>query len=204
MFPQIDIIILAAGKSERMGESNKLLLPFQGKPILQRVLNHVARLPFDQRIVVTGFQHELIEPLIDYAMLSYVYNPNFEDGMTSSIQTGIKSLSKESIGVMIIPGDLPNIDSANLERLTNTFLECLKTNPKTIVVATEKGVQKNPVIFSAFYYPEILAHKSKNGCKEIIQNHTKNVTSVEITAEGFFRDIDTPADYQKIVDETTE
>ena len=204
MSNHLSLILLAAGKSSRMGDANKLLLPINNDPILKTVLSQISKISIDQKIIVTGFQAEKIKPLIDKSIFEIIHNPNFEEGMTSSIQAGISALSKNSIGVMIIPADLPNLDSKILTKLVDVFLENYLKNAKTIVASTENGVQKNPVIFSSYYYSEILAHKNKNGCKEIIESHLKNVTSVEISSKDFFQDIDTPADYKKIVDETTE
>jgi molybdenum cofactor cytidylyltransferase len=198
MAAQTDIILLAAGKSERMGLSNKLLLTLAGEPLLALVLEELRQTHAHQRIVVTGHEAEKIATLIPTESFLTVHNPGFEEGMTSSIQCGVKSLAASSTGVMIVPGDLPNLRAASLNRLMDTFQRMLTQNDKLIVAASDQGVQKNPVIFSSYYYAEILNHSTPNGCKKIIENHTENLVLVEIQDKQFFSDIDTPQDYAMI------
>jgi molybdenum cofactor cytidylyltransferase len=191
-----DIIVLAAGQSRRMAPLNKLLLPLNGATMIANTLKVVSQVNANEKIVVTGFQSEKLASLIDSRQFRKTHNPLFENGMTSSIQIGIKSLSKNSIGAMIIQADLPNLNSVVLQKLIDEFVLANQRNSKIIIAPTYKGVQKNPVIFSAYYFKQILNHSEKNGCKKILEDHYAEINFIEFEDSSFFEDIDTPTDYE--------
>jgi molybdenum cofactor cytidylyltransferase len=197
-----DIIVLAAGKSHRMGKINKLFLSVNAHTLLSRSLDEIGKVHAGKKLVVTGYEANRVTALVDTSLFEIVHNPNYEIGMTTSIQAGISGLPVQSPGVMIIPADMPFISTAGLQELCNTFSAALAKSAKTIAIAADNGAIKNPVIFSSRYYEQILQHKSPNGCKQIVEQNMDHVVVVNINNPYFFRDIDTPEDYQEFLNET--
>jgi molybdenum cofactor cytidylyltransferase len=197
-----DVIILAAGKSHRMGKINKLLLSVNAQTLLNRSLGETGKIRAGKKIVITGYEASRVKDLVDTSRFEIVHNPNYEDGMTSSIQAGIRELTAQSTGVMILPADMPFVNAPDLQQLFGAFSAARAKNDKTIAVAVDKGTIKNPAIFSSHYYHLILQHKNPNGCKQIVEQNMDHVVKVAINNPYFFRDIDTPEDYQEFLNET--
>jgi len=199
----IDIIVLAAGKSARMGRKNKLTLPFEKTTIIEKVLETITPIQANKKIVVTGYEAEKLRKVINPTTFRLVHNSDFSSGMSRSIQEGIKALDQNSIGAMIIPGDMPYIDKDNINHLIDHFNNNIVKNKEIIVVPTENEIQKNPVIFSSYYYPLLLESIEPNGFKKIVQSHSKHVLELSISNTFFFKDIDTVENYQAILSEAT-
>ena len=107
MSPQIDAIVLAAGLSTRAGERNKLLLPLAGKPLIAHAVEAALGSLACKVHVVTGHQSdELAAALNDYTV-NFVHNPNYAEGMSSSIKSGIRTLPTDLDGVVLCLGDMP-------------------------------------------------------------------------------------------------
>ena len=121
MSPQIDAIVLAAGLSTRAGERNKLLLPLAGKPLIAHAVEAALGSRACKVHVVTGYQSdELAAALNDYTV-NFVHNPNYAEGMSSSIKSGIRALPTDLDGVVLCLGDMPLVVSAHLDLLIKNY-----------------------------------------------------------------------------------
>src|SRR5215471_17602387 len=105
----ISAIVLAAGKSERMGRP-KALLPLRGRTFLENILDAIQRSPVQQTVVVVGRHREQIEPLVTEPT-KIVFNPDYELGMVTSLQAGIRALPVETAGALLFLVDHPLVDS---------------------------------------------------------------------------------------------
>lgn len=192
-------IILAAGESKRMGEQNKLMLPFRGKTMVENIVDVVLGSDVDEAIVVLGHEAERVKTVLSDRPLQFVTNHYYQQGMTSSIQCGVKVADSQSQGLMICLSDMPLIQVDDLNYLLEYFQQSVRLNPDAIVLPVFQGQRGHPVIFSSSYKPEILAHQAPNGCKRIIQQHSPQVLAVEMGADRLLKDIDTENDYQKLL-----
>ena len=195
----LQIILLAAGQSRRMGAQNKLLLPFGGKTVLEATLTQLCAANIGQVYVVTGHEREQIAPVLSAFPVEEVFNPGFEVGMTSSIQAGV-AVAQNGLGYMICLGDMPLISTAVYQQLAARFLSVVAQNARAILLPRFEGNKGNPVVFAADYRNEILQHEHPEGCKGIVQANVAQVVWVDMTEDDVLRDIDSPEDYTAMLE----
>lgn len=195
---KISIIVLAAGLSRRMGLANKLLLPFQGKTMLEITLDHLQELPDMEIIVVLGHEADRIQPLLENRSLKIILNGDYANGMTSSIQAGVRSVSVQSVGFMICLSDMPLIQTSDYQKLADVFLDKRQTEPHVIVQPVFEGIPGNPIIFSNIYKPDILALDFPEGCKPIVQANQTFVQQVDVGTDAVLRDADTEDAFEQL------
>ncbi|PQJ26968.1 hypothetical protein BSZ35_18800 [Salinibacter sp. 10B] len=189
-------IILAAGRSRRMGERNKLFLTVDGRPVLLRVLQAVAAAPVKEMIVVTGAQHERIAGLVRRADgARVVHNPDFRSGMSSSIRRGVRAASPDATGFAMCPGDLPLLSSSIVDRLCQSF--AAQTTPR-IVAPTYDGQQGHPVIFGASYREALLDLEGDRGARDLLRSDEVPLTRVPVHDNSILQDVDTPEALAKV------
>ena len=121
--PGIGAIVLAAGASQRFGADNKLLASIGGEPLVRRVVQALVRGGIADIVVVTGHERALIEAALDALPVRFAHNENWASGMASSIVTGVSALPAAVDGAFIVPGDMPFLTAAVIERLTEVFDE---------------------------------------------------------------------------------
>jgi len=191
-------IFLAAGISARMGKPNKLLLPFNKATLIQHTLTQIQHSHVNEIIIVTGYQANEVKSTLKLNTSTFAHNSNYQTGMTSSIQIGIKAASKEFDGYMLALSDMPFLTTKNYNTITNKFRKNYQQNPLIVVpqVAERLG---NPVIFSKHWLSEILNHQNPEGCKNIIQKNNSFVQLISIDNKNAFNDIDKPEDYRNLI-----
>ena len=186
-------IVLAAGLSSRMEGGHKLLMPIEGETVFERSLKSITEADFSEIIVVLGKEAERIEILIPKDdRLRIVKNTIFEQGMTSSIQTGI-AVTTGDVYVICL-ADMPFLTAADYNQLMHRFRE---ENWKNILVPLCHGQKGNPVFFASDYQKEILAHTDPNGCSQLVKRNTEKVDFFETNNLRFTLDIDTQTDLDK-------
>lgn len=189
---RITAILIAAGLSSRMKGPNKLLEFIGDKHLIHHAYDQLTAASVDQIIIVTGrdaSQMELVLSPFKMAQTEIVYNKDFEKGMTTSIQTGLKH-TKNSDAVMICLGDMPEMNSEGYDLLLNEF-RALGSNDR-LLAPFRGGVRGNPVIFGSHYFIQMAEHKEPNGCSAIVKANSANLIKFETNDEAYFFDIDTP------------
>ncbi|MBV6441423.1 MAG: Molybdenum cofactor cytidylyltransferase [Saprospiraceae bacterium] len=184
--------------SQRMGGENKLLLPFDGKTMLETTLDHILASGTKEIIVVTGYESDKIREVLRNYPVKVVHNPRYAAGMTSSIQAGIRSASHGTDGFMICLSDMPLIAPEIYRNLATVFTEKRQTEERTIVQPFFENTPGNPVIFSSFYKNELLALDYPEGCKPVVQANRQFVVRVDTGTDAILQDADTPRDFEKI------
>ena len=206
----ITAIVLAAGLSRRMGNENKLLLPFGQSTILTTTLANILSAKIGETLIVVGHEAQnvqatLVADLQKYPLsinaqnaskMTILTNNHYEKGMTTTIQTGVEAADADSAGYMICLSDMPFITPEEYAFLTNEFLKILETNKQAIVQPVFKGKRGNPTLFSSFYRKHILELTYTEGCKPIVQTHAAHVYLIEMPTDSVLRDIDFRADYE--------
>ena len=196
----ISAVILAAGESRRMGKQNKLLLPIGGEALLVKLVASVCASDVGQVLVVIGHEAEKIMRELNELPLNFVYNPNFSEGMTTSIKYGVKVVSHECDGLLICLGDMPFINTSEINKLIHAYVKNRIKGEGLIVVPVFKRQRGNPVLFSIEFRNDILEHKKESGCKEVIMKNSDSVMEIEMDDENMLLDVDTMEDYQTVSD----
>ena len=190
----VSAIILAAGESLRMGSKNKLLLQIGSELLIKKFVKSVTNSNTSEVVIVTGHEGKKIRSALKGQFLTFIDNPQYYKGMTSSIQFGVEASSKESVGLMICLADMPLAETLDFNILIQAFLKFRRTEVSPIVIPVFEGNRGNPVIFSKEFRDEILVHKGE-GCKEIVKQYADFVREVHMKNDNLLRDIDTPEDY---------
>ena len=191
---QFGIIILAAGASSRLG-TPKQLLKFQGKTLLRRAVDAAIETNF-KTVVVLGANFEAIKAEIEDLEIEICFNENWQDGMSSSLKTGLHKLleiAPNLSAVIVSLCDQPFVNSKVFTDLAETYK---KTNAP--IVACEYGQTVGvPALFSSSVFDELLNLSSENGAKKIIKKYISKVEKISVPQAEI--DIDTHEDYQKIL-----
>jgi molybdenum cofactor cytidylyltransferase len=182
-------LVLAAGRSTRMGGPNKLLEEINGKPLVRIVAEQVLASRASPVIVVTGHQRERVERALAGLPISFVHNPDFADGLSTSLRTGIKAVPAEADGAIVTLGDMPQVGPTLIDRLIAAF------DPERgalVVIPTIDGKRGNPVLWARRFFPDLLAVEGDIGARHLIGGYAEAVTEVPVEDAGALTDVDTP------------
>jgi molybdenum cofactor cytidylyltransferase len=186
----LSAILLAAGESRRMGRL-KQLMPLGESTIIEQAIDNLSASAVDEVIVVVGHKAAEIKEAISTRSVKIALNPNYQQGMSTSIIAGLKLINPRAEAVMLALGDQPLVDSQTINHLIDEFHK----GDKGIALPTYKGIRGHPVILAARYKTELLELKGDIGAREIIKHHPEDVLEVAVDSAGIISDIDTEEDY---------
>lgn len=192
--PRVAVLVLAAGRSTRMGGPNKLLAEAHGQPLVAHAVKAALASQAIEVVVVLGHMADEVRSVVEKvvpssARLRFVTNPDFADGLSTSVRTGIAALGKDIDAAIVQLGDMPGIGAPLLDRLIAAF------NPvegRSICVPTVAGKRGNPVLWARRFFPQMAALSGDSGAKHLIGEHADLVCEVEMAGEAAVTDIDTP------------
>jgi molybdenum cofactor cytidylyltransferase len=182
-------IVLAAGRSTRMGGPNKLLAELSGKKLVRIATEQVLASKASEVIVVTGHQAERVEQALEGLNVKFVRNPDFAGGLASSVKAGIAAVPGKADGALICLGDMPLIDAMLIDRLIEAFDP---DRGNLVVVPVADGRRGNPVLWSRRFFGELLTLDGDTGARHLIAKHAEAVAEVPVDGISAFLDIDTP------------
>ena len=181
-------VILAAGESRRMG-SPKALLPYQGRPFLEHLLEVTRHPKVALRRVVLGASAEEIRSHLALDPKTVVVNPDWEKGQLSSIHAALRSLPAGiTDGMLLCLVDHPLITAALVDELIERFY----ASGKPIVVPAFDGQRGHPVIFSSKLYAELLAAPMEIGARAVVRAHNAEVLEVPTAEQGVVINLNDP------------
>ena len=193
-------VILAAGESKRMGKQNKLFLPIDGETLLVKLVKSICDTNISKILVVIGHEAEKIKLELNDLPVSFVYNPNFRKGMTTSIKSGVNEVSQNCDGLLICLADMPFINTSDINKLIHAYIQNRIKGKRLIVVPVFQGKRGNPVLFSKEFRNDILVYKKESGCKGVIMKNSKSVMEIEMDNDNMLIDVDTLEDYQRLTE----
>jgi molybdenum cofactor cytidylyltransferase len=182
-------VVLAAGRSTRMGGPNKLLAELSGKKLVRIATEQALASKASEVIVVTGHQSELVEQALEGLSVKLVRNPDFAGGLASSVKAGIAAVPADADGALICLGDMPLIDAMLIDRLIEAFDP---DRGNLVVVPVADGRRGNPVLWSRRFFGELLTLDGDTGARHLIAKHAEAVAEVPVEGISAFLDIDTP------------
>ncbi len=193
---EIWAIILAAGESKRMGFP-KMLLNFNGKSMLERVIENVTGSNIDNTLVVLGAEKEKITELIIKSNVILCYNDNYKLGMLSSVKCGIINIPVNCNAVLVFQGDQPFITSG----VTNTVIEAFNSSEKEIVIPVNNKKRGHPLMIGRKYFYKIKDLNDNEGLRSLAQLFPDDVLEVETEDQEILRDFDTYEEYLKEINQ---
>ena len=191
----IAAVVLAAGRSSRMGGPNKLLAEIAGRPLIRIVVERALGSRARPIVVVTGHQRERVEAALAGLSVKFVHNPNFAEGLGTSLKAGIAALSAEVDGAIVCLGDMPQVDAALIDRMISAFDPAMGA---LVVVPTIDGKRGNPVVWSRRFFPDLMTVEGDVGARHLIGRYSEVVAEVPLAGAAAFTDVDTPEALQAV------
>ena len=185
-------IVLAAGRSRRMGVQ-KLLLPFGGKTVIAHIVDQLLASTVDEVHVIVGHQRERISRELSPRPVSIVNNSNYKSGMLSSVRCGLRDLPQQCQAVLVALGDQPSITTKLIDQMLRSFA----TTEKRILVPLYNDKRGHPILFSEVYRNEILTHYDNMGLRGILNAHRDDLFELTVPASAVLSDMDCPEDYRR-------
>ena len=180
-------LVLAAGRSTRMGELNKLLAEVDGVPMLVRVVQTLREGGLDRVVVVTGHESDAVQAaLSELANIEFVSNPDYQDGLSTSLRAGVRALDTDVDGALVALGDMPWVRPDHVRRLLAAF------EPEAICVPVHNRKRGHPVLWSARFFAEFEKLVGDVGARHLLEQHADDVRLVSIDDQGVHVDVDTP------------
>ena len=189
----IAAIVLTAGKSERMMGQPKALLQFKGRTFLEHVLGAIEGAGINHTAIVVGHHRREIDAAL--ALPNLVFNANYEQGMSTSVQAGIRALPAGVSAAGIFLVDHPLIDATTIRSLSG------RLEPGRISLPFHEGRRGHPVFFSSELFGEILDLRADQGLNVVVRRDPARVIEVPVSNGGVLRDIDTPEEFEKLLHE---
>jgi molybdenum cofactor cytidylyltransferase len=187
--PRVAAIVLAAGRSTRMGGPNKLLADYQGKPLIRHAVEAALASKASSVTVVTGYQAEAIRAALAGLAVAFAHNPDFAEGLSTSVRVGVSALPSRSDAALIALGDMPLVDPPALNRLIDAF-EPAKA--ALIVLPVAGGHRGNPVIWARRFFADLQNLQGDAGARQILKANTDAVVEVSFKSAAVTFDVDTP------------
>ncbi|RWL45642.1 MAG: 4-diphosphocytidyl-2C-methyl-D-erythritol kinase [Mesorhizobium sp.] len=184
---KVDIVLLAAGRSSRMGGPNKLLALFDGEPLVRRTASRALGSKAASTVVVTGHQRERVRSALAGLGVTVADNPDFADGLASSLKAGIAKVAPDSAGAMIVLGDMPGVSSKDLDSLIDVFRS---SGGRSVVRASHQGKRGNPVLLPRSLFAAVAQLEGDTGARHLVEAEGLDVIDVEI-GQGASIDVDT-------------
>jgi molybdenum cofactor cytidylyltransferase len=185
-------VILSGGASRRMG-SPKALLSYQGRPLLEHLLDVAHHPKIGLRRIVLGADREPIAKEVNLALDEIVINEQWEKGQLSSIHVAIRSLPAQTDGIILLLIDHPLISATLVGELIDSFYN----SGKSIVLPVYEGRRGHPVIFSSALYQELMNAPLETGARSVVWAHAADVQVVQTNEEGCVLDLNDPDTLRK-------
>jgi molybdenum cofactor cytidylyltransferase len=193
MSARIGAVILAAGMSSRMGET-KQLIRLGENTLLEQVVEIVRSCRVDEIVLVLGHQAETIKKRVGIKNLKVVINESYQQGMGTSLRTGLAALSSGMNAALIVLADQPFVRAETLDRLIDQY----EQSGAQIAIPIYKGFRGNPVLLGRSVFPEVMALTGDIGCRAIFGNHVEGIVKVLVDDIGILLDLDTKKDVEKL------
>ena len=190
------IVLLAAGQSRRMGNTNKLLMPFNNEPLIRYSAKIYTSLPNSRVYVVLGHQSEKIIEVLKNLNVYFIFNDSYKAGQRSSVFCGL-SASQKAENYLVAPADLPRLTKNDCQNLIHSHKQKSKGSITIPIFRGQNGMKRgNPIVLSPQARETVVSGGINLGCRGLIERQPELINSYFTKSEGFFFDIDTPDAYR--------
>ncbi len=192
--PRIAAVVLAAGKSSRMG-TNKMLASFHDQPMIRTTVTKVLQSCVDETIVVTGNEPDKLQEALNGLNVRLIHNPHFAEGLATSLRQGLQAIADTADAVVICLGDMPLVEPTIIDRLIAAFNP---TEHRTLVVPTYLGQFGNPVLWGREHFVKLMALEGDRGARSLIEQFRPDAVEIDAGSDAVLRDVDTPENLQSM------
>lgn len=194
--PHIAAVVLAAGRSSRMG-AHKLLLPLGGSPLVSYAVRAAQDSAAEPIVVVLGHDAERVAGALPPGRHRVVVNDRYREGMATSLRSGLAAIDTPIAGAVVLLADQPLLTA----EIVNRVLVDAASHPAAIVAATYAGARGHPVYFPAALFRELAAVEGDAGGRSVITRHADLLRTLAIEPPERGLDVDRPAVYERLVAE---
>ena len=188
----IKAILLAAGQSKRLKDENKLIKKFKNKPLLNHVLNSLVKSKVQKIIIVLGYQNKQLRRIIKKNNKNiFVVNKKFKLGMSTSIKSGLRKISKKDKGFIIVQSDMPFIKSSDI----NKIYDSIKKEKSLVHALKFRSKVGNPIGFDISVINKFKKIKGDIGAKFMVKRLRKNTNFIKVSSIKIFKDFDLKKDF---------
>ncbi len=186
----IKAILLAAGQSKRLKSENKLIKLYKKKPLINHPLNTLHKSKVNKVIIVLGHQHKEVRKIIKKNI--FTYNKDYKKGMASSIKFGLKKISRNDKGFIIVQSDMPFIKISDINKIYNS----IKLKNYLVHVLKFKNKIGNPIGFDISLIKKFKNIKGKFGAKFMVKRLKNKTKFIKINSAKSFKDFDKVSDFR--------
>lgn len=194
-------VVLAAGRSRRMGAPKPLLAVDEQENFLEHVIAALRDGGCHDVCVVVGPEHDAAAREIGEAVWDAgahrLINPLTDAQQVDSLRVAIRSLPPEAEALIETPVDFPRIQAATVRRLIDAFGH----SRAPVVVPTYGGRRGHPTLFARSMWPELLAEPLPEGARTVVHAHQSDLLEVTVEDAGILLGVDTPEDYTRLMKE---
>jgi len=191
---KIEIMIMAAGASRRLGQP-KQLVKYQGETLIRRISKEALNTEIGIVTVVTGHDHEKVEHEVKDLGINIFYNEEWEEGLGASIRNGLKHIlnaKADTNAVLLTMVDQPYVDGAHLKKLANAY----DPSRPMIIASAYSSTFGVPVLFDSHYFEEMKQLKGDEGGKKIFANYLRSIVEIPFIKGAI--DIDEKEDLESL------
>ena len=183
----ISAILLAAGQSKRMERENKLIKKYKGKPLINHILKSLIKSKVNKIIIVLGYESRKIRKItLKSKKITFVFNSNYKQGISSSIKFGLKKINKKNKGFIIVQSDMPMITSSLINKIYYSIIR----NNELVHVLKNKNKIGNPIGFNISTKEKFKKIKGNMGAKKMVKKLRKNTKYLLTNSKAIFKDLD--------------
>jgi len=186
-------ILLAAGQSRRLKNENKLIKIFKNKPLIHHALNSVQNSKIKKLIIVLGYEFKEVKKKIKKnKKIIFVHNKNYKNGMSSSIKSGLKKISKKDKGFIILQSDMPFVKTSDINKIYNSIIR------KEYLVHALKYKNKigNPIGFDISILKKFKKIRGNVGAKYMVKRLKNSTNFIKVSSNRVFKDFDKTSDFR--------
>ena len=189
----IKAILLAAGQSKRMKSENKLIKLYKNKALINYSLNVLKKSKVNKIIIVLGHQHKEVKKIIKKnKKIIFTYNKNYKKGMASSIKIGLKKISKNDKGFIVVQSDMPFVKQSDINKI------CRSINYKKFLIHALKYKNRvgNPIGFDSSLIKKFKNIKGQFGAKFMVKRLKNRTNFINTSSLKSFKDFDKVSDFR--------
>ncbi len=189
----IKAILLAAGQSKRLKSENKLTKLYKKKPLINYSLKKLYKSKINKIIIVLGHQHKEVKKIIKKNKKNiFIYNKNYKKGMASSIKVGLKKVSRDDEGFIIVQSDMPFIKTSDINKIYNS----IRLKKYLVYVLKFKDKIGNPIGFDLSLTKKFKNIKGEFGAKFMVKRLKDSTKFIKINSAKSFKDFDKASDFR--------
>ena len=187
--PRIAALVLAAGRSTRMGHNKLLARLRDGRTMIEHTIDQILAATTRPVLVVTGHDGAELRAALAGKPVSFVAAPDYALGLAHSLRAGIAALPADTDAALVCLGDMPLVPAGLLNQLLAAFAP---KEGREIVLPSFKGQRGNPVLWGRRFFDELQALSGDTGARQILHRHMAFVAELPVQSGAVLRDFDTP------------